>query len=229
MYTPPRGISFRLALDFAKAGKLLEEAASAGFGDAELAGIVHQVETEFAGQRLADRCNRLFRTVLADWLPKQCPDLAATLDDGFHDSQYARAAAQIDALAGLVHAQAPAPAGGGQAGNAQGGKGYDPDAYMPVKEFRDKLAEKHGGTDFNTWTKIKKANLWIRFDPEAKEGRPRIHRADADKLLSRLDPDTWELLDEGDHPSVAGSVDKELAEALMRKCTIRQAKKQRGG
>ena len=72
--------------------------------------------------------------------------------------------------------------------------GYDPDAYMPVKELREKMDPPW---DFGTWTKIKTANPWIRFDLKAPANRPRIHRADAGRLeKGKLNPDTFELLDE---------------------------------
>jgi hypothetical protein len=107
---------------------------------------------------------------------------------------------------------------------------YDSDAFMPVGDFRNQLASKHGGTDCNIWTKIKRKNPWIRFDLQAPTSRPRIHRADAAKLLDRLDVNTWELLDEGEHPSIAGeALDEQIADAIATRRAIREVKRRKGG
>jgi hypothetical protein len=107
---------------------------------------------------------------------------------------------------------------------------YDSDAFMPVGDFRNQLASQHGGTDCNIWTKIKRKNPWIRFDLQAPTSRPRIHRADAAKLLDRLDVNTWELLDEGEHPSIAGeALDEQIADAIATRRAIREVKRRKGG
>jgi hypothetical protein len=107
--------------------------------------------------------------------------------------------------------------------------GYDPDAYMPVKELREKMDPP---CDFPKWTKIKKANSWIRFDPNASKQHPRIHRADAARLeKGKLNPDTFELLDvQGDDfPSVSADqlTDEYLADTAARKADIQAEKRRR--
>jgi len=124
--------------------------------------------------------------------------------------------------------RAPAEAGQGQAQDADR-TAYDLDAFMPVKELRE---EKEPFWSCADWTKIKAGNPWLRFDPTAPTNRPRIHRADADKLRKgNLDPNTFELLDvQGeDLPSVADGeiTDEYLAGAAARKAAIQAAKRRR--
>ena len=96
--------------------------------------------------------------------------------------------------------------------------GYDPDAYMPVKEVRESADPPW---DFAKWTKIKAANPWLRFDPKAKKQRPRLHRADAARLKTgQFNPDTFELIDKGDHKSLEKLTDEYLADAAARKAEI---------
>jgi hypothetical protein len=47
----------------------------------------------------------------------------------------------------------------------------------------------------------------------------------------RLDTNTWELLDEGEHPSIADAeaLDEQLADSFAVKETIREAKRRKGG
>jgi hypothetical protein len=107
--------------------------------------------------------------------------------------------------------------------------GYDPDAYMPVKELREKMDPPW---DFGKWTKIKTANPWIRFDPKASKQHPRIHRADAARLeKGKLEPDTFELLDvQGDDlPGIDQLTDEYLADAAARKAEIKAEKTRRRG
>jgi len=114
--------------------------------------------------------------------------------------------------------------------------GYDPDAYMVVKDFIAKWSDvAGGGVGYPQWTKAKKRNAWFRFDPKAPKQRPRIHRADAARFLAavkagRVDSDTFELLDtEGaDLPSLSNgeAVAEYIADAYARKETIRQGKPQ---
>jgi hypothetical protein len=105
--------------------------------------------------------------------------------------------------------------------------GYDPDAYMPVKELREKMDPPW---DFGMWTKIKTANPWIRFDPNAPVQHPRIHRCDAERLRKGpLAADTFALLDiPGDGlPSIAEDelTDEYLADCAARKALIRKEKR----
>jgi hypothetical protein len=126
--------------------------------------------------------------------------------------------------------KADLPAHVPDAPGATGGEGaaaYDPDAYMPVKELREKMDPPWG---LGKWTKIKAANPWIRFDPKSPKQRPRIHRADACRLeKGKVNPDTFELLDSPGEglPSLDQLTDEYLADAAARKAEI-QAEKRRG-
>jgi hypothetical protein len=106
---------------------------------------------------------------------------------------------------------------------AGGAEPYDPDAYMTVKEAREGMVP---ACDCAQWTKIKKANPWLRFDPKARKNRPRVHRADAARLQrGKLDRKSFELLDVPglDLPGVADSeiTDDYLADAAAVKAQIR--------
>lgn len=97
---------------------------------------------------------------------------------------------------------------------------------MPVKELREQVEPPWTLAD---WTKAKAANPWIRFDPKAPKNRPRIHRADAEKLkLGRIDPDTFELINiqgEGLPSIAAGEILEEyLSDSAARKADIDEDK-----
>jgi len=102
---------------------------------------------------------------------------------------------------------------------------YDPDTYMPVKECREQMDPPCGCP---AWTKIKNANPWIRFEPNTPTNRPRIHRADAARLIKgKLNPDTFELLDvEGNGlPSLKELTNEYLADAAAMTAKIKEEKK----
>lgn len=104
---------------------------------------------------------------------------------------------------------------------------YDPDAYMPVVELRESMDPPWNLGD---WTKAKRANPWLRFDPtdKPKTSRPRIHRADAAKLKGGpLDPKTFELLDD-DLPELH-TLDEYAADAAARKAEIQEKNRRSGG
>ena len=101
------------------------------------------------------------------------------------------------------------------------GEPYDADAFMPVKEAREQMDTPCGCAE---WTRIKKANPWLRFDPKAKKNRPRVHRADVARLKKgKFNPDTFELLDAPgtDLPSLTELTEDYLADMYARKSQIK--------
>jgi len=218
---------------------------SMAFGFDHLAKCTAKLANEYSTRQDDPELARLYhghRQSIGNWAMltrRDLPDAPAlgelpTLDGSdyfgavLHLSHFCERAAAVlldPGRAGSAKPGQEAPPAEGKATNG----GYDPDAYIPVKEVRERMKPP---CDCGKWTKIKKANPWIRFDPKAPTQRPRIHRADADKLRAgKMNPDTFELLDvQGQELQSITQIQQEYMTGIgRRKAEIDAEKRQRGG